>query len=83
LVFGAGGVGALVRLSNAIASPGSLLKVSANCRLDWAVPLHVLDCRPISGNDVPHWLSRGVGRGEVLAPDVVLADHHGRAHLLP
>ena len=34
------------------------LKMCENCKLDWAVPLHVLDSRPFSGKAEPHWVSR-------------------------
>ena len=40
------------------ALPWSRPKIWANCRLDWAVPLHVLESSPVSGKAVPHWLSR-------------------------
>ena len=39
-------------------TPCSWPKTWENCRLDWAVPLQVLDSSPLSGNDEPHWLSR-------------------------
>ena len=38
--------------------PCSWLNVWANWRPDCAVPLQVLESSPVSGKEVPHWLSR-------------------------